>query len=518
MPSFKLPLAAAFLGAAAFAMPAAAQQMVHHQETVVTTHTETHPDHPSGQSVVDVPVDGAPPPVRIQLAASGTVVGTALDESGAAIASGRVVAMGPGGARTGDLQADGSFAIRGLAAGSYSVRLMASPQGGSQQPRIASRTVGIAAGEETRIEIRLAPGPMVSGHVTRGGAAVAGTTVMLMSADGPGGAPPTDTADDGAFQFKDVQPGDYQVRSANAVAKIKVLDANVNVDLVIPTGSVAGRVTDAQTGEPIDGATVLLYVPAATAATSLVPSPMDQVFGRSQSHADGAFAMEDVDPGTYSLRVSAQGFATTRRDGVAVAAGGSPNAVSVALDEGGTVAGRVVDTAGRPVPGARVMTQNLSLGIADFRPPALSGEDGSFTVHSLGAGTYAFIAMADDRPGTTTTVVFDGTALHVELRVPVGGALLVRVVDASGAPVPEAKISFGTTPPGSGPIMPISTDQDGLARFAHVVAGTYAGTARLARGGSAAFSATVSEGSPAEARAVLPGDSQPPPSHGAPDR
>ena len=48
MPSFKLPLAAAFLGAAAFAMPAAAQQMVHHQETVVTTHTETHPDHPSG--------------------------------------------------------------------------------------------------------------------------------------------------------------------------------------------------------------------------------------------------------------------------------------------------------------------------------------------------------------------------------------------------------------------------------------------------------------------------------------
>jgi len=44
MPSFKLPIAALF-GVAGFALPAAAQPMVHH-ETVVT-HTEVRPEHPS---------------------------------------------------------------------------------------------------------------------------------------------------------------------------------------------------------------------------------------------------------------------------------------------------------------------------------------------------------------------------------------------------------------------------------------------------------------------------------------
>ena len=43
MPFSKLPVAAALIAMAAFAVPAAAQQMVHHE--TVTTHTETHPDH-----------------------------------------------------------------------------------------------------------------------------------------------------------------------------------------------------------------------------------------------------------------------------------------------------------------------------------------------------------------------------------------------------------------------------------------------------------------------------------------
>src|SRR5262249_36185873 len=127
-----------------------------------------------------------------------------------------------------------------------------------------------------------------------------------------------------------------------------------------------------------------------------------------------------------------------------------------------------------PVAGGRIVAHNESLGIIDFRgPSAVTGEDGTFTLKSLAAATYALLATADGYAGTSTHVAFDGTALHTDLRIAVGGALVIRAVDTAGRPVPEVRVTFDATPPSSAPLSPITTDQNGIATYAHAVAGAY---------------------------------------------
>jgi hypothetical protein len=469
-----------------------------------------HPDYPSGETAVDIPSDGDPPPVVIKLPPGGAIAGTAFDDMNQPLAGARVIATGGGHARTADVQGDGSFMVQGLASANYNVRVMAPPRDQGQPPRTISQSVGVIAGETTRVELKLAPGATVLGHLTRAGTPVPQTAVALMPTDGPFAAQRADTLDDGSFRFTDVPPGTYQLRSGNAVAALSVVQGDVAMDLVIPTGSVAGVVLDAQTGDPVSGAGVLLYVPAATGAT---PGPaIDQVFGRAQTAGDGGFHMDGVDPGTYSLRVSATDFATSKQDGIAVTAA-QPTTVSFRLDEGGTVVGTVRDESGNPVAGARVTAHNESLGISDPRGSAnvVTGQDGTFTLRALAAATYALVAAADGFASSSAQVAFDGTALHVDLKLTIGGALTVHAVDGTGKPVAGAVITMTTLPPGAASPGRLATDADGLAKFAHLGAGPYAAEASVPGLPPVGFEASVSEGGAADARVVVAAPAPPPP-------
>ena len=61
------------------------------------------------------------------------------------------------------------------------------------------------------------------------------------------------------------------------------------------TGKIAGRVTDAKSGEPLVGANVLL---------------MGTSFGAS-SRVDGSYVILNIPPGVYDLRFTLVGFGTT---------------------------------------------------------------------------------------------------------------------------------------------------------------------------------------------------------------
>jgi hypothetical protein len=73
----------------------------------------------------------------------------------------------------------------------------------------------------------------------------------------------------------------------------------------VPTGQITGVVTDANTGEPIVGASVLVVGTNSGAMTDL----------------SGKFQILRVDPGTYTLRIAHLNFATTEITDVAVRAG-----------------------------------------------------------------------------------------------------------------------------------------------------------------------------------------------------
>jgi hypothetical protein len=114
------------------------------------------------------------------------------------------------------------------------------------------------------------------------------------------------------------------------------------------------------------------------------------------------------------------------------------------------------------------------------------------------------VVTASDQAGTSTVVAFDGTAIHVELRVAAGGSLVVRAVDSAGRPVPDVRVAIDTLPAAAAPLVGLTTDQNGLATYAHVLAGSYAGTARLGTGPSVPFTATVADRASMEARIVIP--------------
>ena len=67
-------------------------------------------------------------------------------------------------------------------------------------------------------------------------------------------------------------------------------------DEVVTTGTIAGLVTDfANPNQPISGATVVLSSKGLTKTTG----------------SDGRFEFQDLEPGTYTLQVQANGYQTT---------------------------------------------------------------------------------------------------------------------------------------------------------------------------------------------------------------
>lgn len=94
-------------------------------------------------------------------------------------------------------------------------------------------------------------------------------------------------------------------------------------------GTISGRVTDAETGEPIAGAAVEVRAQG----------------GARGSDAEGRFAL-GVSPGTHTVVVSLVGYGTARVDGVNVAAGGDTE-VNVALRSRALMLNPVVVTVSR---------------------------------------------------------------------------------------------------------------------------------------------------------------------------
>ncbi|MFO0902363.1 MAG: carboxypeptidase regulatory-like domain-containing protein [Pirellulales bacterium] len=120
------------------------------------------------------------------------------------------------------------------------------------------------------------------------------------------------------------------------------------------------------------------------------------------SREDGTFAIADLPKGVYRLIFSVAGLARDERL-VYVSADDSKSAVEVLLHQGGAMSGQVVDTAGKPIVGAKVKATRRHL---DSRRPALhttahlpnspqtTDADGFYTFEQLFVGGYTIEASA----------------------------------------------------------------------------------------------------------------------------
>jgi protocatechuate 3,4-dioxygenase beta subunit len=171
-------------------------------------------------------------------------------------------------------------------------------------------------------------------------------------------------------------------------------------------GRIAGRVLDDR-GEPVADARVLAG--AGAEPSFFVHRPIDSLGGdawfrlrESKSDEQGRFTIDGLGAGALKLGVRHPGFAPYDADNVPRPAAQDGELEPIQLERGVLLAGRVVDDAGRPVAGARVLrlpgTASDPLRNAAGALAATTAGDGSFLVDTLAVGAWALRIESEGHP------------------------------------------------------------------------------------------------------------------------
>jgi protocatechuate 3,4-dioxygenase beta subunit len=364
--------------------------------------------------------------------------------------------------------------------------------------------INLAGGEEKDIgDIPLMLAGKVSGRVVSadGGAPIPNATVELKQSAQWGGwsSNSTTTGEDGTFTIAAVDPGSYTLQArakGYAMAELTAQaiepgqDLNIG-DIRLGQGLLlSGVVTDAE-DKPLKGAKVSLIEPPG--ANTWFQSG-DEVSSDETDEA-GRFELAGAYDGTFTLKVTAEGFAA-HSESLKVA--GANSGLKVRMSTGGTVLGRVMDADGTPVPNIQVRAINHDTqGYSMFKSQpamawgflfagdavtAMTGEDGSFRLENVNAGTYLLAAIRD----AETPATKDDIKVENDREVNIGDLLFAGkgsariTVTEDGIPVPELGVTlnqgmaWGGSSDNNG-----TTDNAGTALIEDVPAGTwYIRTAR----------------------------------------
>jgi len=279
---------------------------------------------------------------------------------------------------------------------------------------------------------------------TEGGAPVSGAELTFSRA---GAASSTRAASDGAFTFQPPSAGRWLLQAVVAQGYLPFAPewGHSPVELLARTGlhvrgievhlapalELTGRVVD-EDGTPVAGASVRVLGPLAEAA--LVP-----VLDRFVSDVRGEFRFSGPEGALLEARKEGYRPGRAELDWNASVNRRVTIELSVARrdqGQGGTVAGRVVQRGGDPVPGALVSAGRMRW--SGEGPPvaqALSDADGSFTLLALDPGRYRVTARAEGHAPASLARVDPG-ARDLLLELGPGGRLRGCVRDgASGAPL-----------------------------------------------------------------------------------
>lgn len=261
----------------------------------------------------------------------------------------------------------------------------------------------------------------------------------------------------------------------------------VAADAAAEPGILQGFVTDAGTGEAIEGAMVV----ARGGQTGTRGSGGGGHHGfHAWTDGSGFYAMDGMPAGEYTVYCGAEGYqlataAVTIEDGQTAT-------LDFALEElvFGSVNGTVIDAAtGDPIDGAYVLLhRDYEEDIGGGHPPffAITAGDGTYLIDRVPAGEYLAHARAwgyvQQEP--LAIVVEDGVATTADFALEplVFGSLEGVVTDAAtGAPVEGAMVHAHLAWSGEGNLSGedhggwhrTETDADGFYRFENLAAGSY---------------------------------------------
>jgi protocatechuate 3,4-dioxygenase beta subunit len=228
----------------------------------------------------------------------------------------------------GTTEVDGSYILRGLAAGRYRIRAGAQEQGYMQQyyrDRVTwdeANLVVVTEGEDTSgINFSLAIGATISGKVTdaSSGNPIPGVYINADNDEGGEGADDM-TETDGSYTLRGLAPARYRIRADaqeqgyvlqyyndtlhwDDALLVSVTDTRsvAGIDFGLKRGAtISGRVVDGETGRPIAG----MDVGASLDGDGLAYATTD---------SNGVYILRAVPDGVIEIMVSGQGYLELRR-------------------------------------------------------------------------------------------------------------------------------------------------------------------------------------------------------------
>ena len=387
------------------------------------------------------------------------VAGRVVDEQGSPLANVRVNTstvksrgrMRAGGKKIG---ADGTFAIEGIEPGKLTLEAQ------SAGLAFASLEVGELADGDVRegLEIVLPLGDPVRGRVQwPDGSAAAGCGIEYAATEATDerrldfgdGNPSATAASDGTFEIVGLGKSAVQLTAKlrapdpgplagqTGVARVEdVRPGTSDLVIVLALGrSARGRAVD-DTGAPL-----AVFEAVAKPATGDERRPWEQDrHALRASGKDGAFAIDGLPDGAWSVTATAKGHATSAAHQVVIPTDSDP--FDLVLPRSAAASGTVVDPAGKPVEGARVEIVPKGNPFefyrrADEEPRPRTDGEGKFRLEDLAPGSQEIVASAPGFAGSEPVKLDLAPAQSVDglvLALRRGGRIAGEVLDDTGRP------------------------------------------------------------------------------------
>ncbi len=339
--------------------------------------------------------------------------------------------------------------------------------------------------------IALMPAAALSGRVIdREGDPIAGVKIEVQplppSERFPSAALP---ADESSGRSRTSQEGEFQVTGLAAglgyrltlqaegfsprlveVESLEPFELRAGLELVLDWGRLAfGRIVD-EDDRPVVGAEIGLRKSEG--------APDEQAYF---TDATGRFEIQDLAAGRYDLEVRGSGFAHARVPGLRVPENGDRfDFGTLVLIPGATIEGRVSDSSGQAVAGARVLVET---GSASFpvggSGPTTTDSQGRFVVADLLPGQP--VALEVSREGYSSVSIESvrpPTDQPLSIVLSAAGYLLGKVVDHRGQPISGATVEARpdlrelATGPRRSPV-PVRSEADGTYLVTDVEPGMF---------------------------------------------